>query len=402
MQAMARLTIAQADFHRHWGGQAEVVLALSKALVQRGHRVIVISPPTKETAGKIEVADLAARAKEAGLEHFSGCNFRKGFRPLAFLNDLKTLGGVLKKEGVQVYHCHGSQDHWIGALAINRNGLNTQLVRTRHNIYPVKNHTANRWLFQKHTDQVITIFGDQKKFLTENGLLNDEKILTLHSPLPQEFVNPPGIARTVRDELKITPETPLVGFVANFHPDKAPLDFIEMAARVAKALPQVHFAMAGHGPLDVPIREKLKTLEFGERFHMLGFRKDMINVMASFDLVVLTSVTREASSTVLKQAGAMGVPSVATDVGGTREVVTDQKTGLIVKPGDVEACMAAVLSLLNNRARASEMGAAAKQKVLGEFTALAIAERTEELYFRLLNRDNADSSLNQPVLTAKS
>jgi len=61
-----------------------------------------------------------------------------------------------------------------------------------------------------------------------------------------------------------------------------------------------------------------------------------------------------------------------------------------------------VLSLLKNRVRATEMGAAAKQKVLGEFTALAIAERTEELYFRLLNSDNTNSTLNQPALTAKS
>src|SRR4026207_1076021 len=99
---------------------------------------------------------------------------------------------------------------------------------------------------------------------------------------------------------------------------------------------------------------------------MLGFRKAMVNVMASFDLVVVTSVTREASSTVLKQAGAMGVPAVATDVGGTREVVEDGRTGLIVKPGDVTALCNAVISLLSNRERAQAFGAAGKEKVMSE------------------------------------
>lgn len=384
MQGSGKLTIVQADFHRHWGGQAEVVLALSTALVRRGHRVIVAAPPTKETAGKIEVSDLAARAKDAGLQVFTECQFTKGFRPLAFLRDVNRLGGLLKKEGARIYHCHGSQDHWIGALAVNRHSPATQIVRTRHNIYPVRNHAANRWLFRKKTAQVITIFGEQKKFFTDSGLLRDEQMATLHSPLPQEFVAPRNVTRVARDELKLAPAVPLVGFVANFHPDKAPLDFVAMAERVVKAVPEVHFAMAGHGPLDNEIRARVKELGLDDRVHMLGFRKDMVNVMASFDLLALTSVTREASSTVLKQAGAMGVPVAATDVGGTREVVDDGRTGIIVKPGDVTGLCNAVIALLSDRGRAAKLGAAGKEKVLGEFTADAIAEKTEGLYLRAL------------------
>ncbi|HYG75966.1 MAG TPA: glycosyltransferase family 4 protein [Planctomycetota bacterium] len=383
---MRALTIIQADFHRHWGGQAEVVLALSKALAARSHRITIACPPTKVTAGKTEESDLSARAREAGIPVFSECNFTKGFKPLSLLRDVRRLGSLLQKEKPDIYHCHGSQDHWIGALAIRKFSPTTKLIRTRHNIYPIHNHAANRWLFRKKTAQVVCIFGDQKKFFTDCGLLEAERLAVLHSPLPQEFVSAPSVERAVRRELKLSDATPLVGFVANFHPDKAPLDFVATAARVMKLHRDVHFAMAGHGPLDEPIRAELARLDLGSRFHMLGFRKDMVNVMASFDLLALTSVTREASSTVLKQAGAMGVPVIATDVGGTREVVDDGRTGILVKPGDVDALTMAVLALLNDPAKSRAMGEAGRKKVLSEFTAAAIAERTEALYFQALEK----------------
>jgi glycosyltransferase involved in cell wall biosynthesis len=375
MPSPDKLTIAQANFHMLWGGQAEVVLSLSKSLQAVGHDVIVISPQESE---------LARRAADSGLETFTGCRFRKGFRPLAFFKDMSRLGALLRDRRVNIYHCHGSQDHWTGTFARNRYHTPTQIVRTRHNIYPIKNHTANRWLFRKQTAQVITIFGEQGKFFSESGLLRQDQLFTLHSPLPQEFVDATNIERVVRKELKLADATPLVGFVANFHPDKAPLDFVAMAERLAPAMPELHFAMAGHGPLDDPIRARIKDAGLTDRFHMLGFRKDILNVMASFDIVVLTSVTREASSTVLKQAAAVGLPVVATDVGGTREIVDNGKTGILIMPGDVEGAATAVKTILSSRVKASQMGASGKAKVLGEFTAKAIALRTESLYKRIL------------------
>ncbi|MCY3024384.1 MAG: glycosyltransferase family 4 protein [Planctomycetota bacterium] len=376
MEAGAPLTIAQANFHMLWGGQAEVVLALSQSLKARGHRVTVVCPAESE---------LAARAAAAQLDVFTGCSFRKGFRPVSFLRDVARLGALLRRQQVRIYHCHGSQDHWIGALAAARYSPETRVFRTRHNIYPVRNHVFNRWLFRRKTAQVITIFGAQGRFFTDTGLLPAERLATLHSPLPQEFVNPGEVPRALRRELQLAGDVPLVGYVVNsFHPDKAPLDFVAAAATVARELPDVRFCMVGHGPLEGEIRARIEATGLAARFHLTGFRRDILPVMASFDLVVLTSVAREASSTVLKQAAALSLPVVATDVGGTAEVVAHSRTGLIVKPGDVAALAAAMRALLTDRPRAAAMGAAGKEKVLAEFTAAAIAEKTEALYRKAL------------------
>lgn len=370
-----RLTIAQANFHQLWGGQAEVVLSLAKSLNFRGHRALIVAPPGSE---------LAKRAVEAKVETFTGCRFVRGFRPLKFYRDVRQLREFLRGNGVQIYHCHGSQDHWIGASAISGMSSPPKIVRTRHNIYPVKNHIFNRWIFRTMTAQVITIFGDQARFFTDTGLLKPEQLHTIHSPLPQEFVEAGEVPRVVRNELKLADDVPLIGFAANFHADKAPLNFAAMAARIASAMPNVHFAMAGHGPLEAATREEVERLNLSDRFHLLGFRKDILNVMASYDLLVLPSVTREASSTVLKQAASLGKPVVATDVGGTREVVAAGETGLIVPPGDVPALADAVLTLLRDPARAKTMGQAGRQRALSHFAAHAIAEQTEAVYRKVL------------------
>lgn len=380
MDSGEKLVVAQANFHQLWGGQAEVVLSLAKSLNHRGHRAIVIAPPGSE---------LAKRAADARVETFTGCRFVRGFRPLAFWSDVHNLRRFLSQAGVQIYHCHGSQDHWIGACAALGMRQPPKIVRTRHNIYPVKNHIFNRWIFRTMTAQVITIFGEQARYFTETGLLKASQLFTLHSPLPQEFVEAVDVPRVVRTELGLAADVPLIGFAANFHADKAPLNFVAAAERIAAQMPNAHFAMAGHGPLEAAVREQVARANLAPRFHLLGFRKDILNVMASFDLLALPSVTREASSTVLKQAASLSKPVVATDVGGTREVVEDGVTGIIVPTGDVAALADAILKLLRNPQRAAEMGSAGRVRVLNHFAAHAIAGKTEALYRKLLTKGAA-------------
>ncbi len=374
MATTPRLTIAQANFHNLWGGQAEVVLALSKALRARGHRLLVVTPP-----GSI----LEKRAQQADLEVFNACSFRKGFHPLAQWREASALGHFLAANQADICHCHGSQDHWTAALAL-RHSPKTRLVRTRHNIYPVRNHIFNRWLFRTQTARVITIFSGQAPLLCDSGLLQPDRLETIHSPLPEEFYASGPVQPVLRKELGLAEDVPLVGFCASFHPDKAPLNFTAAAAQVARNFPKAHFCMAGLGPLLETVRAQVKELGLAERFHVLGFRQDIAAVMASFDLLVLPSVTREASSTVLKQAGALGKPVVTTDVGGSREIVVEGKTGLIVKPGDVPALTAAIEQILAHPDQAAAMGQAGKERVLGEYTVEAIAARTEACYLRVL------------------
>ena len=121
------------------------------------------------------------------------------------------------------------------------------------------------------------------------------------------------------------------------------------------------------------------VLEIHEHVTFLGFRRDVAEVLHSFDLFVLSSVTEGVSLTLL-EAMAVGKPIVATRVGGNPEVVADGVTGLLVPPGDPHALSSAVGRLISNEALAQRMGAAGRKRVEEHFTLTRMAEAYRRLY----------------------
>ena len=102
--------------------------------------------------------------------------------------------------------------------------------------------------------------------------------------------------------------------------------------------------LAGEGPLRGEIEERVKSAGLEGRFRLLGLRRDVPELLRALDLLVLPS-GREGLPNIVLEAMASGVPVVATDVGGTGELVIEGKTGSLVRPGDAEALARAILAL---------------------------------------------------------
>src|SRR5262249_6930431 len=97
----------------------------------------------------------------------------------------------------------------------------------------------------------------------------------------------PGRA-PLRDALGLPPDAPVVGMIACLKPQKAPLDFVDAAARVAASRPDVRFVMAGDGDLRPAVVARARAVGLEGRLHLLGWRRDIPEVMAALDVVVLT------------------------------------------------------------------------------------------------------------------
>jgi glycosyltransferase involved in cell wall biosynthesis len=118
---------------------------------------------------------------------------------------------------------------------------------------------------------------------------------------------------------------------------------------------------------------------------MTGFRRDIPEVMAALDVLVLPSTRSEAVSQVILQALAVGTPVVGTTIGGTPEVVRDGVTGRLVPPADVPALAAAIRELLHDPPRARAMGQAGQALVQARYTIDAMMARTIAVYAELLD-----------------
>ena len=117
---------------------------------------------------------------------------------------------------------------------------------------------------------------------------------------------------------------------------------------------------------------------------MTGFRRDVPEVMAALDVLVLPSIRSEATSQVIPQAFAVGTPVVASTVGGSPELVRDGETGRLVPPGDARALAAAVLELVSDPARARALGRAGQRLIADRHSLDASMALTTSVYRGLL------------------
>jgi glycosyltransferase involved in cell wall biosynthesis len=169
--------------------------------------------------------------------------------------------------------------------------------------------------------------------------------------------------------------------VANLRVQKAYPDLLEAAREVIERRPDVRFVAVGQGPLEAEIRAMHARLGLGDRLLLLGHRPDAVRVMGACDVFVLASHW-EGLGVAVMEALALGLPVVATAVGGVPEVVEHGREGLLVPPGHPGELAAALLAVVSDDRLRREMSAAAARR--GAALSIdAAVRRTEAVYYEL-------------------
>jgi glycosyltransferase involved in cell wall biosynthesis len=188
----------------------------------------------------------------------------------------------------------------------------------------------------------------------------------------------------VRAELGVHPDDVVVGVVANFRREKAYPDLLDAAAVALRAHPGLHVVAVGQGPLESAMRERLHSMDLGDRVQLLGYRADAVRVMSSFDIFTLAS-THEGLPVSLMDALVLGMPVVATAVGGIPQIITDGVEGRLVRPGHPEELAEAWGELIGDPDRRAEMAAAAAARG-ADFDVARAAKRLEQIYADVAER----------------
>jgi glycosyltransferase involved in cell wall biosynthesis len=186
----------------------------------------------------------------------------------------------------------------------------------------------------------------------------------------------------VRAELGIEPDEVAVATVANFRSQKAYPDLLHAARLLADHGVPARFVVVGQGPLEGEIRELHASLGLGDYVIFLGYRPDAIRVLTGCDMFALSS-HYEGYPIAIMEALAVGLPIVATKVGGVPEGVREGVEGLLVPPKRPDLLAAAIETLVMDPQRRAEMSAAAAERGLG-YDIDAAARRTEQIYKDLL------------------
>jgi glycosyltransferase involved in cell wall biosynthesis len=206
-------------------------------------------------------------------------------------------------------------------------------------------------------------------------------------PNGAETRNPDARARArLRKALGMNDEHALLLYLGRLHREKAPDRLIEALDRLRQTTPDGWTAvLVGAGEERSAVERQIKVLGLEGRVLLPGSRRRVAPWIDASDLLVLPS-REEGMPVAALEAMMQARAVVATRVGGTPEVVVEGVTGFLVSPGDSGALAAALGRLIRNRVLRQRLGEAGRTRALAEFTIDQMAEKTLELYGRLLAR----------------
>ena len=321
----------------NWGGAQRYVYNLSVALPKDIFEVAVALGGTGEAGSS--AGELASRLKTAGVPTFYIPAFARDVSLLSDISAARELYTLFKKERPDVVHLNSSKAGGVGALAARLAGV-PNIIFTSHGLAwdEDRNIFAKMfiYIFSRLTfllcHKVITISEDNYQRVRACVLCR-KKIHLIHNGLPElqfETRERARVSLALKVGLHEGGDDFWMGTIAELTRNKG-LSYLIDAAKILKDIGKVfHLFIIGSGEEEQNLKNQIKKLGLESCVHLVGFVSDAYRWDKAFDLFTLTSV-KEGLPTVLLEAGAVGVPVVATNIPGVRDIIEDGKTGLFAE-----------------------------------------------------------------------
>ena len=305
------------------------------------------------------------------------------------------ISRLIRSEKFDLVHAHGSKAGFLARIAAMGTGV--PVVYSPHCFsfhYGVNPLTANllaaleRFAARFLTAKIITVADGEQTLARHFRVGFPELFVTVHSGIDPAFYEKPIDKSAQKIIPTLDENSRLVGAVGRLGKQKAPLDFVRMAAIIHAQMPQTHFIWVGSGPLEEAARKLSEELGISTVCHFPGEYKDIPSLLRIMDCFVLPSLW-EGFPIVLLEAMAIGVPIVATDISGNDEAVSSGKNGWLVPPHDPPAMAEKALHLLSNPAQASAFAASGRERIHQEFTRAKMLASIQNIYQDIVDDKNS-------------
>jgi glycosyltransferase involved in cell wall biosynthesis len=347
-----------------------------------------------------EGGPLWERAERAGVRTIRLKRFHETISPLHDLYVLVQLVRLIRRERPAIVHTHSAKAGFLGRLAAWL--CHTPVVVHTFHGLPFHGFMSTRRkriyvlldrLVRPATDAFLAVAPRVAREAVEQRIALPGSVTVVPSAVELDQI-PTTPDPSVRIELGIGPEVPLIGTVGRLEYQKAPLDFVRMAAKVAAVRPDACFVMVGEGPLAVAAQAEARRL--GVEIHFMGFRADAPLVASALDVFVISSLY-EGLGRALTEAVASGRPVVATAVNGVPDLIVPGATGLLATPGDPATLADCVLWLLDRPTEARRLGDAGSRWVRWMFDPALMCALIDQTYCRLLGLPGPGAEAPPPL-----
>ena len=305
---------------REWRGGQRQVWLLARALDRGGAEQVVVTGGGTELARRLQSSGIRVRT----------VTWKAGLDPRVLWPILQEL-----RRPHAVLHAHDAHSLTLSGICAALTGA--PLIVTRRVIFPLR-----RRAFWLRAGRVIAISEAVRKALVADGV-RPERIVVIPSAVDIEESSTPPRA-SIRHALGLPENGRLAVCLAALTPEKDQSTLVAAAALLVRDLPDLHWLIAGEGPLRRVLEQRIEAAGLDQRFHLVGQLADPHTALVDADVCVLSSTSEGLGSSILA-AMALGVPVVATRVGGIPELLGGG-AGLMVSPGDPMAFAAAVRRVL--------------------------------------------------------
>lgn len=293
------------------------------------------------------------------------------------------LAKLIREGDWQVVHVHSPLPGSVARLAVRSMGSKRpKVVTTEHNAWGTFSAPTRlvNGLTARFDDAVFAV-SDEARDSMSSSIQQRARSLT-HGIDVAHTRSFAAERPEVRAELGIEPERFVIGTVANFRVQKDYPNFLKAAALLLAERPDVRFVVVGQGPLEAETRALAGELGVAEQVHFTGFRPDAVRVMSAFDVFSLAS-SWEGLPVALMEALGLGLPVVATAVGGVAEAMHDGDDALLVPPGDPAALAAAWRRVVDDPSLKDQLAQAAAARA-GDFDVARAEQVIEQTYADLV------------------
>lgn len=266
--------------------------------------------------------------------------------------DLSLLPSLMRwihRQEIDLVHTHGSRANLLGRIGAkflklpNVTTVHSSLAHDYLSPWSARLAIGLDRLTLPLTSGIITVSEYLANEVASRGGRRLKTIYNGQAPIP--LVNTSALRNQFRNQWRIPYDALVLGTIGRLHPTKGQLFLIEAATQLIKRFPKLHLLIIGDGPLRPNLESELQKTSLP--YTLTGNLPRAYEALPAMDLFVLPSMS-EGMGLVLLEAMQMGVPIVASAVGGIPEVIRSGKDGLLVEPGNATELCKACTSLLEN------------------------------------------------------
>jgi glycosyltransferase involved in cell wall biosynthesis len=326
--------------------------------------------------------------------HFCG-DLSRPIRPVADYHAYTRLRQLIRDLHPDIVHTHSSKAGVLGRLSAAAEHVPV-IIHTYHGFgfHRYQNPGVFRLYVAfereacRRSHHLIFVSKENQKWAEELDLIQKCSTSLIRSGVEVEPLLKAKRSQELREEWGVPRNGKAIGMIACLKPQKDPLTFVDAADRASRKFLNSKFLLIGDGELADAVARRAKKMRYPENFLHVGWTRDIPTALASLDLMVLTSLW-EGLPRVIPEATIAGVPVIASNIDGNREIISEGHNGVLAEPRNAQDFAEKIVEALKEN---WEVDPEFSRQVQHDFDIREMVHQQEDLYIELSQAVTARAS----------